>query len=227
LLAQGYEIADALVIAKAYVNQGLRLAPQLGAGHGPLAHVGWPETERDLPWLTHTAEEGIRRPQFPDCGDSPLGFYPIVPNTEWLERILPLGVATVQLRIKNKQGAALEREIADAIACARRYGARLFVNDYWQLALKHGAYGVHLGQEDLETADIAALAQAGIRLGVSTHCYAEVAHALALRPSYIAIGPVFHTTTNAACLLIHWWPLAACSATMRRKCWLRGWTASR
>lgn len=196
LLARGYEMADALVVAKAYVNQGLRLAPQLGAGHGPLAHAGWPETERDLPWLTHTTEEGIRCPQFPDCGASPLGFYPIVPNVEWLERILPLGVATVQLRVKNKQGEALEQEIAAAIACARRYDARLFVNDYWQLALKHGAYGVHLGQEDLETADIVALAQAGIRLGISTHCYAEVARALALRPSYIAVGPVFHTTTK-------------------------------
>lgn len=196
LLAQGYEMADALVIAKAYVNQGLRLAPQLGMGHGPLAHASWPETESDLPWLTHSAEEGLHRPQFPNCGETPLGFYPIVPNAAWLERILPLGVTTAQLRVKNKQGEALEQEIAASIACARRYGARLFVNDHWQLALKHGAYGVHLGQEDLETADIAALAQAGIRLGVSTHCYVEVARTLALRPSYIAIGPVFPTTTK-------------------------------
>lgn len=196
LLARGYEIADALVIAKAYVNQGLRLAPQLGAGHGPLSHEGWPESECDIPWLTATAAAGVERPVFSDCGTTPLGFYPIVPSVVWLEQLLPLGVTTVQLRIKGKQGEALEQEIATAIALAKRYQARLFINDHWRLALKHGAYGVHLGQEDTETADVEALAVAGIRLGVSTHCYAEVARALALRPSYIAIGPVFATTTK-------------------------------
>lgn len=196
LISQGFEIAEALVVSKAYVNQGLRLTPELGRGHGPLCHDVWPETESDVPWLTSNATDGINYSAFPDCNNTPLGFYPIVPRAEWLERLLPLGVTTIQLRIKDLSEEAVEDEIMTAIATARKYKARLFINDYWQLALKHGAYGVHLGQEDIETADINALAKAGIRLGLSTHSYAEVARALAIHPSYIAIGPVFPTTTK-------------------------------
>lgn len=196
-IALGYDPLDAIVIAKAYVNQGLRLAPGLGQGHGPLAHLDWPETHSDIPWLTPTAEEGRSRLQFLDCGPEPLGFYPIVNRFEWLEKMLPLGVSTIQLRIKDLTGEDLEREIAQASAYAKQFDARLFINDYWQLALKYNAYGVHLGQEDLEAADLKALADAGIRLGVSTHCYREVACALSLRPSYMAIGPIHATTTKA------------------------------
>lgn len=196
-IALGYEALDAIVIAKAYVNQGLRCAPGLGSSHGPLAHLGWPETYADLPWLTPTAETGQDRLQFPDCGNTPLGFYPIVNNLAWLERLLPLGVNTLQLRIKDLTGEELEREIAQASAYANRFNCRLFINDYWELALKYNAYGVHLGQEDLEKADLRAIERAGLRLGISTHSYAEVARALAIRPSYLAIGPIFSTTTKA------------------------------
>jgi len=191
-IALGYPLADALVIAKAYVNQGLRLTPGLGEGHGPLAHLGWPEKQEDLPWLTPNCRGGFKtRPRNDD-----LGFYPIVNRAAWLEKLLPLGVSTIQLRIKDLQGEALEAEIRHAVLLAEQYGCRLFINDYWELALKYHAYGVHLGQEDLEWADLQALAQAGIHLGISTHCYAEVARALAIQPSYIAIGPVFETTTK-------------------------------
>jgi hydroxymethylpyrimidine kinase/phosphomethylpyrimidine kinase/thiamine-phosphate diphosphorylase len=194
--ALGYDELDAIVIAKAYINQGIRCAPQLGSGHGPMAHLGWPEHDDDMPWLTPSAGAGQERTQFPNCGEAPLGFYPIVNRVEWLEKLLPLGVNTIQLRIKDLHGEALEWEIAQAAALARQYECRLFVNDYWELAIKYDAYGVHLGQEDLETADLQAIQQAGLRLGVSTHSYAEVARALAVRPSYIAIGPVFPTTTK-------------------------------
>lgn len=192
----GFTKQDALVVGKTYINQGLRMAPQLGVGNGPLAHLNWPETYEDLPWVTHTAEAGQNIFQFPNCGSKPLGFYPIVDRFEWLEKLLPLGVSTIQLRIKDLEGEELEREIAQASAYAKQFNCRLFINDYWQLALKYEAYGVHLGQEDLETADLQKLQEAGLRLGVSTHCYQEVARALAVQPSYIAIGPVFHTTTK-------------------------------
>ncbi len=195
-IALGYEPLDAIVIAKAYVNQGLRLSPELGQGCGPLMHGSWPEAHEDLPWLTETAQAGRNRLKFLDCGSEPLGFYPIIDRADWLKRLLPLGVSTVQLRIKDLSGEELEREIANAAAYARTFNARLFINDYWQLALKYKAYGVHLGQEDLETADLKALCEAGIRLGVSTHCYHEVARALAIQPSYLAIGPIFSTTTK-------------------------------
>jgi hydroxymethylpyrimidine kinase/phosphomethylpyrimidine kinase/thiamine-phosphate diphosphorylase len=193
----GHDLLDAVVIGKAYVNQGLRNAPGLGQGCGPLAHSGWPEHEPDLPWLTPNAEAGTARYSFPDCGSMPLGFYPIINRADWLLKLLPLGVTTVQLRIKDLEGEALADEIARAIVIARDYDARLFINDYWELALRYGAYGVHLGQGDLETANLVLLAQKNIRLGISTHCYSEVARALAIRPSYIAIGPVFHTTTKS------------------------------
>jgi len=113
-----------------------------------------------------------------------------------MARILPLGVKTVQLRIKDLEGEALEQELVAAIALAEQHDCRLFINDYWQDAIRLGAYGVHLGQEDIETADLAAIAKAGLRLGVSTHCYYEVARARALKPSYMAIGPIFETQTK-------------------------------
>jgi len=196
LLALGYETEDALVIAKAYISQAIRLGRRVGAGAGPVAQHGWPERQVDLPWLTTNASDGRARLQFPEIGKEPLGFYPIVDSVAWMKRLLPLGVRTIQLRIKGLAPAMLEREIAAAVALAKSHDVRLFVNDYWELALAHGAYGVHLGQEDLLTADLARLAAAGVRLGVSTHCYGEVARALALRPSYMAIGPVFPTNTK-------------------------------
>ena len=195
-IALGYELRDALVIAKSFVTQGIRQGRALGEGPGPVFQGGWPEDETDLPWLTAHADEGEDRPHFPTCGPEPLGFYPIVDRVSWLARLLPLGVTTVQLRIKDLEGAALAGEIREAIRLAREAGARLFINDYWRLAMEHGAYGVHLGQEDLAAADVRALAGAGLRLGVSTHCYGEVARALAVRPSYMAVGPIFPTTSK-------------------------------
>lgn len=195
-VALGYGEKDALVIAKAYVNQGLRNAPGLGQGQGPMAHLGWPETPDDLPWITGSSQDGIERPQFASCGEQPLGFYPIVDSFHWVEKLLPLGVKTMQLRIKNAVDETLEEQVRKAISLGRQYDCRLFINDYWQLAIKHKAYGVHLGSEDLQTADLKAIASGELRLGVSTHCYAEVANALAIRPSYIAIGPIFATTTK-------------------------------
>lgn len=131
-----------------------------------------------------------------DCGPEPLGLYPIVDRATWLEKLLPLGVTTIQLRIKDLQGAALEQEIKQSISLARQYSARLFINDYWQLAILHGAYGIHLGQEDLNVANIAAIYQAGLRLGISTHSDDEVERACAVKPSYIAFGPVYSTTSK-------------------------------
>ncbi|MGB1141673.1 MAG: thiamine phosphate synthase, partial [Halioglobus sp.] len=107
-----------------------------------------------------------------------------------------LGVTTIQLRVKDLTGDTLAAEIEQAVAIARRYSARLFINDYWQLAIEKGAYGVHLGQEDLASADLPAIHAAGLRLGISNHCHYEMVRALAVRPSYIAAGPVFATTTK-------------------------------
>ena len=125
-----------------------------------------------------------------------LGLYPVVDSVQWIERLLQAGVCTIQLRIKDKRDEEVEADVMAAIELGRRYNARLFINDYWRLAIKHRAYGVHLGQEDLETTDLKAIQAAGLRLGVSTHDDMEIDVALAAKPSYIALGHVFPTQTK-------------------------------
>jgi thiamine-phosphate pyrophosphorylase/hydroxymethylpyrimidine kinase/phosphomethylpyrimidine kinase/thiamine-phosphate diphosphorylase len=127
----------------------------------------------------------------------PIGFYPVVPTAAWVERLLGWGVRTIQLRIKaaDHTPANIAAEVKAAIDAGKAVpGAQVFINDHWQLALSAGAYGVHLGQEDLDSADIEALRRAGIRLGLSTHTPEELARAKAVQPSYLAIGPIYPTT---------------------------------
>lgn len=120
-------------------------------------------------------------------------FYLIVDSAAWIERLVPLGVKLVQLRIKEMDEAGLRSEIRAAkTACAHR-GCQLIVNDYWQLAIEEGCDFVHLGQEDLAAADLAAIKRARLRLGLSTHDHAELEEALAAGPDYIALGPVYPT----------------------------------
>lgn len=196
-LAHGKPLADAVVLASAYVHQALRLgyAP---AGYpvesaGPLGQGGWPTNVGDFPRL-YDREPALTVP-FPPA--PALGLYVIVDSVDWLARVLKAGVKTAQLRIKNLQGAALNRAIADAIALGRAYQAQVYINDYWQRALALGAWGVHLGQEDLQGADLDALARAGVRLGISAHSEAEWCRALAYAPSYIALGAAFNSQSKA------------------------------
>lgn len=140
-------------------------------------------------------EAWMYQPDFPTVPFR-LGLYPVVDSVEWIERLLESGVRTIQLRIKDKRDEEVEADVIAAIALGRRYNARLFINDYWRLAIKHRAYGVHLGQEDLETTDLKAIQAAGLRLGVSTHDDMEIDVALAAKPSYIALGHVFPTQTK-------------------------------
>ena len=119
--------------------------------------------------------------------------YPIVDSAAWVRRLAPAGIRLVQLRIKERTGQ-LPAQIAAARDLCRAAGIQLVVNDYWQQALELGCDFVHLGQEDLDGADTAALRRAGIRLGISTHSEAELERALALAPDYVALGPVYHTS---------------------------------
>ncbi|RDE85662.1 thiamine phosphate synthase [Aggregatibacter kilianii] len=125
-----------------------------------------------------------------------LGLYVIVDSYEWIERLIHAGVKTLQIRIKDRSPEQAEEEIARCIALAKQHQVRLFVDDFWQLAIKYQAYGVHLGQEDLLTADLNAIQQAGLRLGVSTHNQEEVDLVLPLRPSYVALGHIFPTQSK-------------------------------
>lgn len=128
--------------------------------------------------------------------DHQLGLYPVVDTLQWIIRLLNVGVTTLQLRIKNLPDEQVEDDIKTAIALGKRYDSRLFINDYWQLAIKHGAYGVHLGQQDLLSADLVAIQQTGLRLGISTHNDDELTVAVAIKPSYIALGHIFPTQTK-------------------------------
>lgn len=120
-------------------------------------------------------------------------FYPIAPNFGWLQRLVPQGVRTIQLRLKDAPGELVRQEIMASLEMCRRHDCQLIVNDYWQEAIDLGADFVHLGQEDLADADVGALKSRGIRLGISTHSREELEVALAVHPSYVALGPIYET----------------------------------
>lgn len=120
-------------------------------------------------------------------------FYPVLPDAECVTRAVTCGALLVQLRFKGEL-VEVPRQIAAAQAACLQAGAQLVVNDHWQAALDLGVDFVHLGQEDLLRADLPALARAGVRLGISSHDRAELARALALRPAYVALGPIYPTT---------------------------------
>ncbi|HEV7319787.1 MAG TPA: thiamine phosphate synthase [Ensifer sp.] len=120
-------------------------------------------------------------------------FYLIVDSAEWIERLVPLGVKLVQLRIKDRPEAGLRREIRTAKAVCERHGCQLIVNDYWRLAIDEGCDFVHLGQEDLADASLDAIRAAGLKLGLSTHDETELETALAAKPDYVALGPIYPT----------------------------------
>ncbi len=120
-------------------------------------------------------------------------FYLIAGSSAWIARLLPCGVRLVQLRVKDQPDATVRAEIIKAKALCVRYGAQLIVNDYWQQAIDAGCDFVHLGQGDLDTADLTAIRRAGIRFGVSTHDEAELSRAMETRPDYVALGPIYPT----------------------------------
>ncbi|MBB5202878.1 hydroxymethylpyrimidine kinase/phosphomethylpyrimidine kinase/thiamine-phosphate diphosphorylase [Inhella inkyongensis] len=199
-LAQGFCVADAAVLAKMATAGALHAGSAAGSGAGPVrAEPGFALRRELLPqaWpLQCLPHDPPQTPRFNPWRER--GLYAVVDNAAWVERLSAAGVRTLQLRIKREPDAALEAEVVAAVAAARRVGATLFINDHWQLALRHGADGVHLGQEDLDGAvDLQALARAGLQLGVSSHSLWELARAWALKPSYIACGPVHATTTKA------------------------------
>ncbi len=120
-------------------------------------------------------------------------FYPIFDSAAWLERMVPLGVKLVQLRVKDRPEADLRAEIRAARAVCAAHDCQLIVNDYWKLALDEGCDFIHLGQEDLDAADLDAIAKGGLKLGVSSHDPDELDRALAVKPDYVALGPVYPT----------------------------------
>ena len=124
-------------------------------------------------------------------------FYPIVPDIDWLRRLVPLGVRTIQLRAKDMNVDQVRRQIGESLEFCARHRCQLIVNDYWRLAIEAGADFIHLGQEDLAAADLAAIQSANLKLGISTHSDEELLTALEARPDYVALGPIYETKLKA------------------------------
>ncbi|GAA0544118.1 thiamine phosphate synthase [Rheinheimera aquimaris] len=193
--AHNYTLIDSVIIARAYLQQALSLSYTTGKGAGCLQHNSWPENPLYFPHLSEPLQARQEAQAFAAMV-SPIGLYPVVDSVQWLLSLLPCQPDVIQLRLKQGDAKDIEQQIKQAINLSRDYGLRLFINDHWELAIKHGAYGVHLGQEDLLQADLAAIASAGLRLGISTHSYTELLIARQLKPSYIALGHVFATQTK-------------------------------
>jgi hydroxymethylpyrimidine kinase / phosphomethylpyrimidine kinase / thiamine-phosphate diphosphorylase len=199
MLSQGWDVFDASSEAKLRVAAGIAQARPVGPGR-PNTHTSPGLCSEYLPQFHWSARAPVHaqvhaEPFAPLA--HPLGFYAVLPSVDWVERALAWGVRTLQLRIKPETlpPAELRAQLRASVrAAAEVPGAQLFVNDHWREAIELGAYGVHLGQEDIEQADMAALRSAGLRLGVSSHTPLEMSRAHALRPSYVALGPVYPTT---------------------------------
>lgn len=193
-MALGFVAVEAAVLAKMATTEALRQAYAVGGGAGPVRPVPAFSSIENLPAMQVRAHSTKR---FAPLSDNALGLYVIADSAAWIERLLAAGVRTVQLRIKDATHPRLREEVRASVAAARAAGAQLFINDHWRVAIEEGAYGVHLGQEDLAAADLDAIAAAGLRLGISTHAYWEVSRAWSLQPSYIACGPIHPTAAKA------------------------------
>jgi len=134
---------------------------------------------------------------YPDRNAYPDRFYPVVDSVAWVARLALLGVGTIQLRAKDLNDSEALQTVSDALEIIKGTEAKLVVNDYWRAAIVAGAKHLHLGQEDLANADLKAIRDAGLTLGLSTHDDAELETALRAKPDYIALGPIFPTTLKS------------------------------
>ncbi|GCB04849.1 thiamine phosphate synthase [Ralstonia sp. SET104] len=191
-LALAFEPRDALCVARAWVAEA------------NADGLTWPTCFDALP---RVLEPALPCPVAADLAFAPcptqLGIYAVVPDAEWVARLVALKVPTVQLRFKSDDVQAVADQVRRAEAAARGSSTRLFINDHWRVALdvhasvlNSGIYGIHLGQEDIDDADLRAIRLAGLRLGISTHGYAEMLRVAPLNPSYLALGAVFATPTK-------------------------------
>ncbi|MEN9772048.1 MAG: thiamine phosphate synthase, partial [Pseudomonadota bacterium] len=190
---EGYPVEDAVVLS--LMDCCLDGEPTAEA----LADVTLMPRLVDTPSRSETFLNRSNRSSFPSLIAPRPGPYPIVADTDMLHRLLDAGAGIIQLRIKTDPASPeTDAAVSEAVQIATRYPeSQLFINDHWQAAIRHGAYGVHLGQEDLRDADLQAIHTAGLRLGLSSHAYWEVARALTVQPSYIACGPIFPTQAKA------------------------------
>lgn len=211
--AQGHSLSDSVVLANRFIQQSLRLAAPQGQGAGPVWQTPLENNPLDFSELLLSVEHfdthvGIStKTSFAKA--APLGLYAITNNLTDLQRLIAQGVDTLQWRVKLMANGDADSEqerndhaanLQQAIACCKQANIPLYINDDWQLALEHNAYGIHLGQEDLNgmsQSDLKRIQKHGIRLGISCHNETELAYAHGLKPSYLAFGPVFTPNSKA------------------------------
>ena len=178
----GFIESDAKVLGKAW--------SRMAQGDGGFNATKWPNRPEHfdlLPWTRNMNPNA-----FPEC-PAHLGLYGVMPDADWVKRMVDAQLPTVQLRFKSEDKYNIRKQIKEAVKATKDSQTLLFINDYWEQAIDEGAYGVHLGQEDMAIADLDKIRAAGLRLGLSTHGYAEMVHADRFCPSSIAMGAVFPT----------------------------------
>ena len=178
----GFIESDAKVLGKAW--------SRMTHGDGGFNASKWPNRPEHfdlIPWTRNMNSNA-----FPEC-PARLGLYGVMPDADWVKRMVDIQLPTVQLRFKTEDKFKIRKQIKESVKAAKDSQTLLFINDYWEQAIDEGAYGVHLGQEDMVTANLDKIRSAGLRLGLSTHGYAELAYADRFCPSYIAMGAVFPT----------------------------------
>ncbi|EFP97241.1 thiamine phosphate synthase [Vibrio caribbeanicus] len=199
LISLGFCFKDSLVVTRAALCDVSRET----LAHEKNNMPDWPTNYLDFPKLignrrrlSEDSFEQYNHHCFPQIPKTSFSLYPVVDDILWIRKLLPLGIKIIQLRIKDGNKRDLEQQIIEAIELGREYNAMVFINDHWQLAIEHGAFGVHLGQEDIEQVDLDRLIASGIHLGISSHGYYEVLRAQSYQPSYVALGHIFATTTK-------------------------------
>jgi hydroxymethylpyrimidine kinase / phosphomethylpyrimidine kinase / thiamine-phosphate diphosphorylase len=200
---QTRDLAEAVVLANAYVHAAIRTTRQIDENDGGKSSRFFHMSQElgvqasDYPTLCNKPRVPNVKLNFAPCDTTKMAVYPIVDRAKLIEELAQEGVQTIQLRIKDLAGAALIEELRRGQVYAQAYGVQLFINDHWREAIELNAFGVHLGQEDIEGADLRLIADCGLRLGISTHSYVELARVKCINPSYVAVGPIFPTTCKS------------------------------
>ncbi|AXA34461.1 bifunctional hydroxymethylpyrimidine kinase/phosphomethylpyrimidine kinase [Francisella adeliensis] len=196
-LVKGYDTNNSIVLAKAYISSAIKHAEKLSKkGSLFLKNSGFPADSNTFP-KTYL---NLRDLSFKKINK--IDLYPVVDSSDWVLFLAKQGIKTIQLRIKNIPQEDIRNEVIQAIEYQNQYNLQLFINDYYNLAIEYGAFGVHLGHEDIVKihecgSDVLdQIASENIALGLSTHDYYELSIASSLNPSYIALGPIFPTKTK-------------------------------
>lgn len=196
-LQQGWTVPDAVILGKAFANYLIQ--QNVDPWKQEQAITSFQYELSFFPRVLSLDTQGAYTPST----EEPFvklsykqGIYPVVSDLETIRTLLKAGCKTLQLRIKTESSRDIEQVVKAAVSLGKQYQAQLFINDHWQLAIKYGAYGVHLGQEDLQHTDLDAIKKAGLALGLSSHSYFEALIAIEQKPSYLALGHIFPTTTK-------------------------------